>query len=1561
MLKFKKITAILLAVALLLGAMPFALLASAEGTASADLEIIGSAKYCGNSIAANNGYWIFEKGDDGYYGIKEATSGGYLTIVDGALVIAVKKDGVAAQRWELVAQGGWYGTALSIKNVGTGKYLVTLSALGLADAQGDSTIIALWAEGTAPSHPNNGLLSGNAVFSADSIVEGTKYIIGHGQWNGHMLGAEITYEEEPIAYASFTNAPGDAATLQNYWRVEAAGDAYYVRNAATGYYLAVYDGKVALKAKADAACIWNFPAQASTFLLKNAKTGLYLLLAGGVSMVSHDDAQWHPCVFEDATGARYNSVDELAEGKSYLICNQPNSGHYLGVPASIVPETPVLPDVKEEEPDEPEVPEEPETIYEDTAFSNAASAFVQNGYWIFVDQGEGVVSIKNAATEKYLAVVDGATCLLDYNAADDRQLWAFGEYNSEVNLQNKATGQYLNASAAAGGATLENGGSAIGIWPEGTTPGWISNPAYTNNGLTGVAQMVYGDKYMIGNATWNGNFIGAKAVAVTPEEYFVLEHAGVAANAVNAIWKFEKVSDGIFYIKNVETGLYMVDVDGKLCQGSKINAANAMWNIFDKGEGVMIVNGFSGYGIDVATGTIKPMDDVQYSPIGLIRKENVGLWNADNAEVFDLTADISEDAEYYLCHRLYPDHFLAGSIPTLDLNGINPVDGAVNVVLGNAICFKASYAGLGATAEILSGEDNILVIANDDGSLYIEGKVIGEAKVLIASVENPSVKLELTINVTGEVGDVNSDGELDIRDLVGAKKYLVGLGNKSNFDINADGVSDLTDIVLLRKAVLGLGYQVNEATTFSLTAGRTYDNPYTEISVNALFEGPNGEKITVPAYWAGGTTFNVRFAPTSVGTWTYTTACTNAEDKGLHGKTGSFEVVKNVSGNELTKHGRLALSDSGEYLVHADGTPFFWLAETSWFAMGDRGDFETVFKPIVDQRSSEGYNVFQSILWVSNVMDQLQLGNEGGNQWNGAIWRDINPEYWDWVEKRVQYLVDNGMVPVLGFDWGGSLSADNLEDYKRVVRYAIARLSAYPVVWNLSGEYVHNGGQNTSAYKELYNQLGLYVDATDPYNNLTTVHDLPATSAEFIDGTWCDFVMNEGGHIQGRFDACGWDNVAAKADKAGKPWLEAEAKYENIAGNTPDETRMIAWLAVMNGSMGFSYGAEGLWELTQNENDWYQNPNGAWSKTPIPWYDAINCVGGTTWMPNMKNFFESTPWWSLEVNPSGITYSGVTAKDGIAKPVAKANADKSYTIVYLPMTSNSDFRSYTIGANASVTVSGLEAGAEYKAWFYQTKGTYKVDATATKNGTSMTVSFPADLAENDYMLVIEKVGADFGDGVESAKTLKVTGETEMPKSYTVPVNSTVITFDKAYGTQGVNGIYYAYFDPGFEEFTHIDAANTVTPYWGEYSWGSGIDAENWDIGTSEIIADNLLIAGENNDAVIYWQADKAGTVTIDSYLAWQELWPEPNNGYGANVQIIYRTAAEAEDNEGEFTVLADYNFRPDKPEISENAHFYDNIKVNEGDQIMIKVSQLDGFGHMENQVKPNTTLYFVAD
>ena len=47
----------------------------------------------------------------------------------------------------------------------------------------------------------------------------------------------------------------------------------------------------------------------------------------------------------------------------------------------------------------------------------------------------------------------------------------------------------------------------------------------------------------------------------------------------------------------------------------------------------------------------------------------------------------------------------------------------------------------------------------------------------------------------------------------------------------------------------------------SLTASKTYANPYTETGVTAVFQGPNGLEKTVSGFWDGGTTFKIRLTP----------------------------------------------------------------------------------------------------------------------------------------------------------------------------------------------------------------------------------------------------------------------------------------------------------------------------------------------------------------------------------------------------------------------------------------------------------------------------------------------------------------------------------------------------------------------------------------------------------------------------------------------------------------------------------------------------------------------------
>ena len=61
----------------------------------------------------------------------------------------------------------------------------------------------------------------------------------------------------------------------------------------------------------------------------------------------------------------------------------------------------------------------------------------------------------------------------------------------------------------------------------------------------------------------------------------------------------------------------------------------------------------------------------------------------------------------------------------------------------------------------------------------------------------------------------------------------------------------------------------------TLTAAAGYSNPYTDVEVTVRFRHPDGMEILRPAFWDGGTTWRVRFAPTQVGRWTLSTTASD--------------------------------------------------------------------------------------------------------------------------------------------------------------------------------------------------------------------------------------------------------------------------------------------------------------------------------------------------------------------------------------------------------------------------------------------------------------------------------------------------------------------------------------------------------------------------------------------------------------------------------------------------------------------------------------------------------------
>jgi len=76
----------------------------------------------------------------------------------------------------------------------------------------------------------------------------------------------------------------------------------------------------------------------------------------------------------------------------------------------------------------------------------------------------------------------------------------------------------------------------------------------------------------------------------------------------------------------------------------------------------------------------------------------------------------------------------------------------------------------------------------------------------------------------------------------------------------------------------------------TLIADKTHADPFYDTDVTATFTGPGGETLVRPAFWDGGNIWKIRFAPTEVGTWAYTTTCNDPSDSGLQGQRGEHRL-----------------------------------------------------------------------------------------------------------------------------------------------------------------------------------------------------------------------------------------------------------------------------------------------------------------------------------------------------------------------------------------------------------------------------------------------------------------------------------------------------------------------------------------------------------------------------------------------------------------------------------------------------------------------------------------------
>jgi len=435
---------------------------------------------------------------------------------------------------------------------------------------------------------------------------------------------------------------------------------------------------------------------------------------------------------------------------------------------------------------------------------------------------------------------------------------------------------------------------------------------------------------------------------------------------------------------------------------------------------------------------------------------------------------------------------------------------------------------------------------------------------------------------------------------------------------------------------------------WNLVSAATYANPFAEVELNAVIARPRQATWRVPGFWAGGNKWAFRFAAPAPGAYTFRTECSDASNKGLHGRVGSFKVVAYRGDNPLYRHGRLRVAASRQHFEHADGKPFFWLGDTWWMALTDRLRWKREIASLTADRVAKGFTVVQVVAGLYPDMDWMDPrgSNEGGLPYDKDFTR-INPLWYDFADRKIALIADNGMAPCLVGCWGYYLMRMGQAKAQRHWRYLVARYGSYPVFWCLAGEatmpfYKLTIGQETdpaladrhrAAQKTGWTNVARYVRSIDPFANPISIHPGQSGRDCVDDDSVLDFSMLQSGH--GGYEILGSMLKQVRGECArqpGMPVVQSEVNYEGIAGRCKDDVQWTTfWLCMLNGVAGYTYGANGIWQLNRPGKPYGPSPHGA-SWGDCSWQAACKLPGSAA-VAMGKRLLLKYPWWQFQPLP----------------------------------------------------------------------------------------------------------------------------------------------------------------------------------------------------------------------------------------------------------------------------------------------------------------------------------------
>ncbi len=464
----------------------------------------------------------------------------------------------------------------------------------------------------------------------------------------------------------------------------------------------------------------------------------------------------------------------------------------------------------------------------------------------------------------------------------------------------------------------------------------------------------------------------------------------------------------------------------------------------------------------------------------------------------------------------------------------------------------------------------------------------------------------------------------------------------------------------------------------NFTSNTEYDNPLQDAELRVTFTAPSGRQHHVYGFWDGGRIWRVRFIPTEVGSWHYRTQCSDTTNQGLHDIVADFECSEgaiNAGSTVFQRHGPISIAPSGRHLEHADGTPFFWLADTCW--NGPLLSTEPDWQHYVDVRTQQKFTAVQWVgaQWISAPQGDIhQRLPFSGHE---AI--AVDPVVYQRLDQKQDALTQAGLlsVPVLLWAavWGPpEVMAINpgltLPEDQCILlaRYMVARWGGNPVVWILPGDGVYTG-EHAARWQRIGEAVFGNIDHAP-----VTLHPSGKQwyGADFEGESWLDFIGYQSCHY-GDDESLAWivNGPPATAWQKERAWpvINLEPNYEGHVAindhshpfNAFDVRRASYWSLLVSPTAGVSYGGHGVWGWDDGSGPPVAHPD---SGRALPWQDALQLPGAGQ-MTVLQELFTSLPWQTLRPAPELLVAR--SAPDNVGETVVVAQStDQDLVVAYLP-------------------------------------------------------------------------------------------------------------------------------------------------------------------------------------------------------------------------------------------------------------------------------------------------------